>query len=126
MVPEATIDVAHGQMREPELAQAMLDFVSGATDVLVCTSIIESGRIATAHTANIAADISSQRLRRYFIKETGSYRMRKEIREMLIFAPQNVIRDPPFTKLDLLSCRTHLDGLVTIVAASSRSLVLLS
>ena len=43
LVPEARIGIAHGQMREDELARAMLDFVGGVTDVLVCTSIIESG-----------------------------------------------------------------------------------
>jgi transcription-repair coupling factor (superfamily II helicase) len=43
LVPEARVGVAHGQMREDELAEAMLDFVAGQVDVLVCTSIIESG-----------------------------------------------------------------------------------
>jgi len=54
---------------------------------------------------NIAQDITPERLRRFFIKEEGGYRVKKEIREMLVFAVQNVIKDPPFTKLDLLSCR---------------------
>ncbi len=43
IVPEARIGIGHGQMREHELEQAMLDFVSGRIDVLVCTTIIESG-----------------------------------------------------------------------------------
>ncbi len=43
LVPEATIAVAHGQMKEDELAQSMLNFVAGISDILVCTSIIESG-----------------------------------------------------------------------------------
>jgi transcription-repair coupling factor (superfamily II helicase) len=43
LVPEARVGIAHGQMNERELAKAMLDFVGGAVDVLVCTSIIESG-----------------------------------------------------------------------------------
>ena len=38
-----------------------------------------------------------------FIKEGGGYRIKKEIREMVIFAPQNVLKDPPFTKLDLIA-----------------------
>lgn len=54
---------------------------------------------------NIAQDIEPERLRRFFIKEDGGYRVKKEIREMVVFAVQNVIKDPPFTKLDLLSCR---------------------
>ena len=57
---------------------------------------------------NIAADVSPERLRRFFAKEERGYRVRKEIREIVIFAPQNLIMDPPFTKLDLLSCRNLL------------------
>jgi two-component system CheB/CheR fusion protein len=57
---------------------------------------------------NIAADVSPERLRRFFSKEEHGYRVCKEIREMVIFAPQNLIMDPPFTKLDLLSCRNLL------------------
>jgi len=58
--------------------------------------------------ANIAADVSEQRLRRFFAKEERGYRVRKEIRQMVIFAPQNLIMDPPFTKLDILICRNLL------------------
>ncbi len=54
---------------------------------------------------NIAADVSTERLRRYFVKEDAGYRVKKEIREMVVFALQNVIKDPPFTRLDLLCCR---------------------
>jgi len=57
---------------------------------------------------NIAADISEARLKRFFTKEVNGYRVRKEIREMVIFAPQNLIMDPPFTKLDILTCRNLL------------------
>lgn len=58
--------------------------------------------------ANITADISPERLARFFSKEEHGYRVRREIREMVIFAPQNIIMDPPFTKLDFLSCRNLL------------------
>jgi len=58
--------------------------------------------------ANISADVSAARLKRFFTKEASGYRVRKEIREMVIFAPQNLIMDPPFTKLDILSCRNLL------------------
>ncbi|PKO87893.1 MAG: chemotaxis protein CheB [Betaproteobacteria bacterium HGW-Betaproteobacteria-10] len=57
---------------------------------------------------NIAADISPERLQRYFYEEDGGYRINKSIREMVVFATQNLISDPPFTKLDLLSCRNLL------------------
>jgi len=56
----------------------------------------------------IVRDVRPQRLARFFIKEDGGYRIKKEIREMVIFAPQNVLKDPPFTKLDLVTCRNLL------------------
>jgi two-component system CheB/CheR fusion protein len=58
--------------------------------------------------ANIVADVSPARLRRFFVKEEGGYRVGKEIREMVTFATQNVVKDPPFTKLDTLICRNLL------------------
>lgn len=63
---------------------------------------------------NIAQDMPPERLQRFFIKEEdGYYRVKKEIREMIIFAIQSVIKDPPFSKLDLLSCRNLLIYLET-------------
>ncbi len=56
----------------------------------------------------IARDARPQRLARFFVKEDDGYRIKKEIREMVIFAPQNVLQDPPFTKLDLITCRNLL------------------
>jgi two-component system CheB/CheR fusion protein len=58
--------------------------------------------------ANIAVDVSPSRLRRFFAKEEAGYRVSKEIRSMVVFAPQNLIMDPPFTKLDIFSCRNLL------------------
>ncbi len=58
--------------------------------------------------ANIAADVSAERLQRFFVKEGNGYRVGKEIREMVTFATQNVIMDPPFTKVDILICRNLL------------------
>ena len=58
--------------------------------------------------ANIAADISKKRLNRFFVKMERGYQVAKVIREMVIFAPQNIIMDPPFTKLALISCRNLL------------------
>jgi two-component system CheB/CheR fusion protein len=58
--------------------------------------------------ANIAADVSAERLRRFFIQDERGYRVSKEIREVVVFAPQNIVMDPPFTKLDVLCCRNLL------------------
>lgn len=60
------------------------------------------------YTAAIEADVSPERLQRFFIREDSKYQIRKEIREMVTFAQQNVIMDPPFTKLDMLICRNLL------------------
>ncbi len=57
---------------------------------------------------NIVADVSPERLRRFFIREDNGYRITKEIRETVVFAPQNLIMDPPFTKVDIMSCRNVL------------------
>lgn len=57
---------------------------------------------------NIAADVSVERLARHFSREGEGFRVRKDIREMVVFAPQNIISDPPFTRLDFLSCRNLL------------------
>ena len=70
-------------------------------------SAIEKARQGL-YPANIASDVSVERLRRFFVKEGGSYRVGKEIREMVILAPHDVIRDPPFTRLDLVVCRNLL------------------
>jgi two-component system CheB/CheR fusion protein len=55
-----------------------------------------------------ALDISPDRLKRFFNKEDDSYRIKKEIRDMLIFAVQNAVKDPPFTRLDIICCRNLL------------------
>jgi two-component system, chemotaxis family, CheB/CheR fusion protein len=56
----------------------------------------------------IEADVSPERLRRFFVRESGGYRVRKEVREIVLFAPHNLLRDPPFSRLDLISCRNML------------------
>lgn len=57
--------------------------------------------------ASVAA-LSSERLRRFFEKLDGSHRVTKELRDMVVFAAQNLLRDPPFSRLDLVSCRNIL------------------
>ncbi len=57
---------------------------------------------------NIASDVSPERLQRFFVSDDGGFRVAKDIRDMIVFAPQNVISDPPFTRLDILSCRNLL------------------
>ncbi len=58
--------------------------------------------------ANIVTDVSAKRLERFFVKRELGYQVSKAIREMVIFAPQNLIMEPPFTRLDLVCCRNLL------------------
>ena len=58
--------------------------------------------------SNIIADISPERIHRYFNEIPGGYQISTLIREMVVFAPQNLIKDPPFTKIDILTCRNIL------------------
>ena len=57
---------------------------------------------------SIVADVSPQRLETYFDHQDASYQVKKEIRETVVFAVQSIIKDPPFSRLDLLSCRNLL------------------
>ncbi len=57
---------------------------------------------------NIEAEVSPERLRRFFTKEDGQYRISKALREMVVFARHNVAADPPFSHMDLVSCRNLL------------------
>ena len=56
----------------------------------------------------IKKNLSPDLLKKYFSEESNSYRIHKTIREMVVFAPQNILVDPPFTKLDILTCRNFL------------------
>ncbi len=57
---------------------------------------------------SIAADVSQERLKQFFTQESSSYRIRKTIRDLVVFAKQDIIKDPPFSKVDLISCRNLL------------------
>jgi len=85
----------------------------GRVTIQIYATDLDRDAIDKARTAlypeNIIADVSEDRLNRFFVKEeSGQYRIAKEIREMVVFAPQNLIMDPPFTRLDILSCRNLL------------------
>ena len=58
--------------------------------------------------ASIASDVSPERLNRFFMPTDDGYRVSTEIREMIVFAQHNIIMHPPFTKIDILSCRNLL------------------
>ncbi len=96
------------------LLQERMDMLKRNYTVQLFATDIDSRAIATAraglYPASIAADVSPERLARFFVAESdaSAYRVHKRIRDMLIFSEQDVLKDPPFSKLDLLSCRNLL------------------
>lgn len=68
---------------------------------------IEKAR-AGVYPMDIAQDVSPERLRRFFTEVDGSYRISKSIRESCVFSRHNVLADPPFSRIDLISCRNLL------------------
>jgi len=83
-----------------------------AAEVQLFASDIDEHAISVARSgtypAAISIDISSIRLRRFFTKEEGRYRIRKSVRDRILFASHNLLRDPPFSRLDMISCRNVL------------------
>jgi two-component system CheB/CheR fusion protein len=81
-------------------------------DVQIFASDIDEEALSIARAGvypeNIAADVSPERLREFFKKEGSTYRVGKQVRDAVVFAAQNLISDPPFSKLDLISCRNLL------------------
>lgn len=60
------------------------------------------------YSGDIEADVSAERLSRFFQKENGGYRVCKEVRDTVVFAPHNLLADPPFSRLNLITCRNLL------------------
>ena len=91
------------------LLREFMDETEREFKVQIYATDLDDDAIAVARAGlyppNVAADLSPERLRRFFVKEDAGYRIKKAVREMVVFAIQNVIKDPPFTKLDLASCR---------------------
>ena len=106
------------------LLQENVDTLKKGHVIQVFATDIDSRAIAVGraglYPANIAADITPERLTRFFAAEAGgadgtpsAYRIQKGIRDLLVFSEQDVIKDPPFSKLDLVSCRNlliYMDG----------------
>jgi two-component system, chemotaxis family, CheB/CheR fusion protein len=76
-----------------------------ATDV--SESAIELAR-AGVYPASVEADVSPERLRLYFVRTDGGYRVTKSVRDLCVFARQDLTKDPPFSHLDLILCRNVL------------------
>ncbi len=97
------------------LAMLLAERADGALDspaLQVFATDVDSDAIARArdglYTEADVADLAPERLQRFFHHEPGGFRVRREVREMVLFAHHNLIRDPPFPHLDLIACRNVL------------------
>ena len=84
----------------------------GSQHVQIFASDISKQAIQVAreghYPENIGADVSPERLRKFFIKITDGYQVSKQVRDLCIFAVQDVTKDPPFSRMDLITCRNLL------------------
>jgi two-component system CheB/CheR fusion protein len=97
------------------LAMLCAEHAAGAIDspkIQIFATDIDATAIEQArdglYTVSDTADVSPERLSRFFTGEHGEYQVRREIREMVLFAQHNVLKDPPFSHLDLITCRNVL------------------
>lgn len=94
------------------LLREHLERLTAPPKVQVFATDIDEGAMSVAraarYPANLVKEVSPERLRRFFVHEAGTYRLIKELRDMCIFSIHSVIRDPPFSRLDLISCRNLL------------------
>jgi two-component system CheB/CheR fusion protein len=91
------------------LLRELVEQLRAEVKVQIYATDLDEDAIATAragvYPATIADAVSAERLRRFFVREEAGYRVRKEVREQVVFAVQDLVNDPPFTRLDLISCR---------------------
>ena len=89
-----------------------MDSLNMRFQVQIFATDLNSEAIETARLGNypesISADVPSEFLERYFTKEVGLYCIKKDIRDMAVFALQNMITDPPFSRMALVTCRNLL------------------
>src|SRR5690606_38033763 len=97
------------------LAMLLLEQASrqeGAPEIQIFASDLHERSLGKArqgvYPEDIETDVAGERLKRFFIKESGCYRLRKEVRDLVVFAPHNVLSDPPFSRIDLILCRNVL------------------
>jgi two-component system CheB/CheR fusion protein len=97
------------------IAISLIEYLGERTDGMriqifgtdVSDAAIDTAR-AGRYIENIARDVSEERLRRFFIKINAQYQVAKPVRDLCIFSRHDVLRDPPFSRIDMLSCRNLL------------------
>ncbi|MGH7046444.1 MAG: chemotaxis protein CheB [Stellaceae bacterium] len=99
------------------LLREQMDRLGTAPRVQVFATDIDENALSVARAGrypeNLVKEVSRERLRRFFVHEADVYRVTKDLRELCVFSPHSVIRDPPFSRLDLVSCRNLLIYLKT-------------
>ena len=94
------------------LAREQMERLSAVPRVQIFATDIDERALAVARAARypgpLLENVSPERRRRFFIPDGGSYIVSKDVRELCIFSPHSVIRDPPFSRIDLVSCRNLL------------------
>src|SRR5262245_1219996 len=111
------------------LAIALLEFLGDKahqTPIQFFGTDVSENSISRARSGiypeNIQSDVSADRLRRFFTRADGGYRISKSIRDVCIFAQHNVLNDPPFSQMDLICCRNVLIYLEPILQSKVISL----
>jgi two-component system CheB/CheR fusion protein len=83
-----------------------------ATPIQIFATDLDEGALGTGragrYPSSIEADVSEERLRRWFVREGPHYRVKKEVRDTVLFATHSALKDPPFMRMDLVSCRNLL------------------
>jgi len=86
-----------------------MDRIKRHFDVQIFATDIDQAAVETARRAvypeSIGEDVPPERLNKYFTKEAGCFKIKKQIRDMIAFSIQSIVKDPPFSRLDLASCR---------------------
>jgi len=94
------------------LLREHLDRLQVVPKVKIFATDIDETAMRSARSARYPAssvrEVTPERLKRFFVHDAGSYRLAKDLRDMCIFSTHSVIRDPPFSRLDLISCRNLL------------------
>lgn len=94
------------------LVREHLDTLNGQPRVQIFATDIDERALNVARAARypeaLLDTVSPERLERFFIKDAGSYVLTKDVRDLCVFSPHSVIRDPPFSRIDLVSCRNLL------------------
>jgi len=94
------------------LLQEECERVNKPLDIKIFATDTAARTLANArnglYPGGIEAEISPPRLERFFVKEDSVYRVRQDLREKVVFAPQDILQDPPFSRLDIVSCRNLL------------------